>query len=267
MAWPSTVSLTDDAINEETVVEISGVDPGGDAGGDLDGSTYPAPIIANNKVTTAKIADSNVTTGKIADLNVTTGKLADSGVTAAKIATAAVGSTLTGGAGTALNRAAISGDITVAAGSNTAAITAGSIVSADFNSEAPQTWTPGVTGTGWALGNAGLGAQYIKHGRMGVVSGGVTFGSTTTFGTGHVGFTGFPTAGTECKVLLSMVDSSTGAVLAGHGVIFDGLTQLFIYVQRASGAYTDLDQVTSTVPWTWANGDSISWFGPLITQS
>jgi hypothetical protein len=243
------------------------VDPGGDAGGDLDGSTYPAPIIANNKVTTAKIADSNVTTGKIADLNVTTGKIADSGVTAAKIATAAVGSTLTGGAGTALNRAAISGDVTIGAGSNTAAITDGSIVSADFNSEAPTTWTPGVQGTGWAVGNATRGGLYVKHGRMGVSSGGITFGSTTTFGTGHLGLTGFPTAGTECRFSLSLFDVSTGANLAGVGVLSDTLTTMFIHVFRASGAYTDIDQVTSTVPWTWATGDIISWFGPIITSS
>jgi hypothetical protein len=268
------IAIVEPVVGEGLEVDTGAIRVSGDLAGDgLDGgSGVPLDVvtdgstleIATNQV---RVKDLGIATGKLAASAVTTAKIADANVTADKIATSAVGNTMTGGAGTAIQRAAISGDVTIAAASNTAAITAGSIVSADFNSEAPTTWTPALTGTGWAIGNAGVGALYVKHGRMGVTSGGITFGSTTTFGTGHLGITGFPAAGTDVRVLLSLFDVSAGANLAGVGVIFSGLTQLFIYVQRASGAYTDLDQVTSTVPWTWANGDIISWFGPLITAS
>lgn len=60
--------------------------------------------LASDAVTTVKILDSNVTTAKIADANVTTVKILDANVTAAKLASGvADGTTITGGAGTALS--------------------------------------------------------------------------------------------------------------------------------------------------------------------
>lgn len=46
-------------------VAITGVAPGGAAGGDLTGSFYPNPLIASNAVTTAKINDGAITTAKL----------------------------------------------------------------------------------------------------------------------------------------------------------------------------------------------------------
>jgi len=65
---------------------------GGVAGGDLTGSTYPNPKIANDSVTSTKILDGTITSADIRDTTVNTAKLKDGAVIAAKIAPGAVDS-------------------------------------------------------------------------------------------------------------------------------------------------------------------------------
>jgi len=75
---------------------ISGVPPGGNAGGDLAGSTYPNPTVAASAVTSGKILDGTiaaadigagaVTTTGILDGTVATGDIADNAVVTVKIA-------------------------------------------------------------------------------------------------------------------------------------------------------------------------------------
>ena len=71
-------------------VRIARVGPGGPAGGDLTGSFYPDPTIANNAITENKIADSSVTGRKLAANSVMTAKIVDSAVTSRKLAAGAV---------------------------------------------------------------------------------------------------------------------------------------------------------------------------------
>ncbi len=68
---------------------ITGVAPGGVAGGDLSG-TYPAPIINANAVTSAKILDGTIATVDVANDAITTLKILDGAITNTKLANTAV---------------------------------------------------------------------------------------------------------------------------------------------------------------------------------
>jgi hypothetical protein len=62
-------------------LNAAGAVPIGPAGGDLLGSSYPNPTIANAAISTGKIADAAVTTAKLADGSVTSAKIANGAIT------------------------------------------------------------------------------------------------------------------------------------------------------------------------------------------
>lgn len=71
-------------------VTITGVTPGGPAGGDLVGSTYPNPVLATGVVTSAKIADLTVANNDLAPNSVTADKIADGTIGTADLASTTV---------------------------------------------------------------------------------------------------------------------------------------------------------------------------------
>ncbi len=92
-------------------------------------------VIANDAITTVKILNNNVTVAKMQQIT-TDSLLGRDTAATGNVEVITLDTTLAMNGSQVLGRAAISGDITIAAASNTAAITAGVIVNADINASA-----------------------------------------------------------------------------------------------------------------------------------
>lgn len=116
-------------------------------------------------------------------------------------------------------------------------------------------WTPTLSGI--TLGNGTVQARYGRVGKLVHCEVVITFGSTTTMGTGPA-FTLPVTAlvgAYQMPTMVSLEDSGT-AVSQGLG-LFTSTGQIAITALGTSGTYGSIVTITSTIPHTWANGDRI----------
>jgi hypothetical protein len=124
-----------------------------------------------------------------------------------------------------------------------------------------QAWTPTVGAGDWVFGNATSIARYATVGDLVHVYGIITFGSTSTFGTGGGLFINLP---------ISPGSGSANTEIAGVSVFFDtgtatfsGFTSIsgggFLYftLQQVNSTYAVSQNISNTTPFTWTNGDKI----------
>lgn len=119
------------------------------------------------------------------------------------------------------------------------------------------TWT--ASGTAPAIGNATVVAKYAQIGKFIHAYGLISFGTTSTYGTGSYSFALPVTAGTSGTYVTGqalLYDSSANA--AGNALAFltTTTTMTLQYGATYLGTLTPAGQLA---PWTWATSDIISW--------
>lgn len=118
------------------------------------------------------------------------------------------------------------------------------------------TWT--TTGTAPAIGNGSIVAQYVNINNVVIVQGQMTFGSTTTFGTGAWSLS---TPNTMAAAYVSYgllghakgYDSSGGSNYTLYVVIDAGSTTKVLLNREGTPPNVDYQN-----PFTWANGDNLA---------
>lgn len=146
----------------------------------------------------------------------------------------------------------VNNDIAAAAG------IAGSKIGATYAAYTP-TWTS--SGTAPAIGNAVVVAQFVQVGKIVHAYGRITFGTTSTYGTGFYSFALPATASANALAARSAgsgfgYDSSANNVALPH--VFVSTTGTMTVSIPATYLGTD-GAVGQTVPWTWATSDILSW--------
>jgi hypothetical protein len=143
-------------------------------------------------------------------------------------------------------------------------------------------WTPAISGVGWAIGNGSTEGRYtlMEEGQVLQLWGKITFGSSSTFGSGAA-------LSVDLPVMAFPWTSSEGSFNSGHpsdltmvGIadIFDTSAPLHYTVPVKTGATTGANlvvlhgigaggYVTNTVPMTFASGDTIQFTATLVRNN
>lgn len=178
----------------------------------------------------------------------------------------------TSNAGTIYGIAVSGGAISSSSGLGTGVVTstqlaAGSVlpVALDGNATTSWTWvsyTP--TWTAIGIGNATVVARYCQVGKIVHYRGEVTFGSTSTYGSGPTislpvatTATGYLTADQDVIGVGTYARQGVGAYLIGF--MWNSTTSMVLYTYGSASTYLNLASVTSSVPNTWSNTDTLTW--------
>ena len=131
-----------------------------------------------------------------------------------------------------------------------------------LNTWAWDTWTP--TWTNLTIGNAVTIYRYMKIGKTVFVQMKVTFGNTSSMGTGPRFTLPVPENTTTYPALTNnyigdfLIEDSGTANYTGT-VLIGGSGKAYLYVKAVSGAYViAASNITSTAPMTWTTNDFIT---------
>lgn len=121
------------------------------------------------------------------------------------------------------------------------------------------TWT--AAGTPPAIGNAVVVAQYLQLGKMVHAYGRITFGSTSTFGTGFYSFALPVTASANALAARSAGSGLGFDASAGNGAQPDVLvsTTTTMTFDLPTTYLGTSNAIAAPFPWTWAQSDILSW--------
>ena len=149
-------------------------------------------------------------------------------------------------------------------------ITGDTIPASELNtlSGAWDTYTPSVGGTGFALGNGTISGRWKKVGRVVTFIINVTWGSTSTYGAGPLTLT-LPTAAQSSGAVFGARYLDVGSVVGypGFALSVSGSTTITPLCHVASATYATDGGLTSTIPFTWANTDTIVVSGTYESSS
>jgi hypothetical protein len=135
--------------------------------------------------------------------------------------------------------------------STTAEISSTYATKADFPEGTWQTWAPTLSG-GWANGNGIWDAKYVQVGKTVHFAAYFIIGSTTTKGSNLI--FSLPVASKNSYNLPFHAFCSPNALLIAHR---SSVTTGIVLAVNAAGTYAIRATVNSTVPVTWATGQTI----------
>jgi hypothetical protein len=119
-----------------------------------------------------------------------------------------------------------------------------------------QTWAPGYSNL--TVGNGTVTARYTQIGKLVVANYALVLGSTSTIGTSpliSIPVTAAATFPDDNAFGVAMFRDITGS--RHTGMVDISTSDFTLYAQTATGATTTTASLTSTVPFTWATGDTL----------